>query len=89
MCSFRRDGAQGRALEMSNNYNIGGGKVAHERDGYVATKEGEKQKKVMSQKQGKRIVQKEGGVNSVGCYQEVMKRPEKKCLGIFNNQVVV
>lgn len=27
------DGAQGRALETSSNYSIGGGKEAHERDG--------------------------------------------------------
>lgn len=32
MCSLRRDGAQGRALETSSNYGIGGGKGVHERE---------------------------------------------------------
>ena len=42
----------------------------------------------MSQNKGKRMFQEEGGVNSVECYQEVNKRPEKMSRD-FNNQVVV
>ena len=52
------------------------------------TKEIEKQEKVMSQKQGKRIFQSEGGVNSIECYPEVKKRPEKMVRDC-SSQVVV
>lgn len=52
------------------------------------TKEIEKQEKVMSQKQGKRIFQREGGVNSIECYPEVKKRPEKMVRD-YSSQVVV
>lgn len=52
------------------------------------TKEIEKQEKVMSQKQGKRIFQREGGVNSIECYPEVKKRPEKMVRDC-SSQVVV
>ena len=52
------------------------------------TKEIEKQEKVMSQKQGKRLFQRDGGVSSIECYPEVKKRPEKMVRD-YSSQVVV
>ena len=75
-----RDGAKERALKISSNHSTSGRKGPQERDKKWPRRHREKQEKVMSRNQGKRIFQKEKGVNSVERYQEVKKRPE--CLEI-------